>query len=235
MRSPVSPGNPCLTYRAGIRMTARDKSSYEERSIKLFSCPQFILRPYTDVFKGTAFGVLVHMILNFCRLLSRWLNQPGNHGSILLAIAFGHIARLTWQAISFPQINEIAQALMIQICLQMGDRGMINHQIHKVHHPRGATESWDNTTPHLIEISVVWILKCRGFLPGCSYHRCPVQPCNLTCTKMLKVRSRLISFGQNRHLSPAKYSSLEGLYCDMSKPRSTVTPRLRVGIWYVLR
>jgi len=178
------------------------------------SCPQFILRPCTDGLKGTALEMLISWLPYDIELLSstvEWPNQAGNHGSILPCHCFWPHRATDLEAILFPQINEIVQALMIQICSQTGDRDMINHQIHKVHHPRGATESWDNTTPYLIEISVVWILKCRGFLPRCSYHRCPVQPCNLTCAKMLKVGSALISFGQN-HLSPVKHSTVSKDY-----------------------
>lgn len=185
-------------------MTARDKSCYEERSTKLFH--KFIYCYLTLTF-GRALlrcwflGFL--MILRFCRVLLSGLVKPAITGqfSLPLFLATHRATDCTSnKAILFPQINETAQAPMIQICSQMGDRDMMNHQIHKVHHPRGATESWDKTTPYLIEISVVWILKCRGFLPRCSYHRCPVQPCNFTRTKMLKVGSRFISFGQNHHL-----------------------------------
>jgi len=78
----MRPANP------GIRVTARDKSSYEERSIKLSSCPQ-ILRPYTSVFEGTPLGVLVYWLLYDIEVLSiavEWPNQAGNHGSIVLLL-----------------------------------------------------------------------------------------------------------------------------------------------------
>jgi len=133
-----------------------DQSSY------LSSCPQ-VLRPHTSVFKGTLLEVLVYWLLydiEFLSIAVEWPNQAGNHGSIVLVIAFafGHIAR---QAMLFPQVNEISQALIIQICSRMGDRDMINHQIHKVHHPQGATESWDNTAPHLIDLRCLYLEMSR--------------------------------------------------------------------------